>query len=148
MGVLSLAEAAAQAPACAPRPSLPVLRSTTHLVQVNVIALDRSDQPVYDLTVADLVLTDDGKRQRISVFSPERNGPAPSKPRALPPYTFSNRWEDRAQAPNSVTVLLLDAVNTKCEDQAYAREQALRFVEQIQPPDSVTIYALGTGLSL
>ncbi len=149
LGLLCLLPGAlAQQPPSPPQPSIPVLRSTTHLVQVNVIALDKNHQPVSNLAAADFYLSDDGRTQRISVFSVEKNEATTSNSRALPPNTFSNRWQDRAEAPSSVTVLLLDAINTRFEDQAYACQQALKFVEQIHPPDLIAIYAAGKDLRL
>jgi VWFA-related protein len=125
-----------------------VLRSTTQLVQVNVIALDKEGRPVADLTANDFTLTDDGNAERISVFSVEKSGPASGQPRALPPNEFSNRWEDRQGAPASVTLILLDAVNTAWSDQAYARDQLLQFLKQMQPNDRIAIYSMGRSLRM
>ena len=138
----------AQKPPTPPgQPSL-VLRSSTQLVQVNVIALDKRGRPVADLTGGDFTLTDDGNHERISMFSVEKSEPASGPPKALPPDVFSNRWQDRSGAPLSVTLILLDAVNTPFEDQPYANRQVRRFLKQIQPNDRVAVYALGQRLRM
>lgn len=157
LGALCLAAALrAQTPPSAPPPQLAqsapltVIRSTTHLVQVNVIAIDKSGQPVSDLTAADFALTDDGKPQKIDVFSLEKSEAVPAPVTQLPPGTFSNRWEDQPAAPTSVTVILLDGVNTARPDQETARQQVLDFFKRMQPQDRVALYAFGDshGLTL
>ncbi len=46
----------------------------------------------------------------------------------------------------SITVILLDALNTQFTDMSYARAQVLRFLEQLRPQDRVAIYGLSTRL--
>lgn len=122
-----------------------VLRSTTHLVQLNVIVLDREGRPVPDLTRSDFTVTDDGNPETISTFSVEKNE-ARASPRPLrPPDTFSNRWGDE---PGSVTIILLDTVNTAFTDQAYAREQVSKFLVAMRPQDRVALFALGKGIEV
>jgi VWFA-related protein len=136
------------APTSSPPQPVTVLHATTRLVQVNAIALDNYNQPVSDLAARDFVLTDNGTRQKISIFSLQKSESSAGPVRALPPNTFSNRWEDRPDVPTSVTVILLDAVNTKVADQAYSRQQVERFLKQVHPQDRVAIYTLGEKLAL
>src|SRR5215467_12755690 len=56
----------AQSPAA---PSLPVLKATTRLVVVDVVATDGKGEPVADLTADDFTVLEDGKPQKISGFS-------------------------------------------------------------------------------
>jgi hypothetical protein len=52
----------------------------------------------------------------------------------LPPKTFTNKLERRAGTPSSVSVILLDWLNTKFADRAYAQAQVIEFLpEQINP---------------
>ncbi len=148
MTVSGFAQQQSGTPPATPPQSVTVLRTTTHLVQVNAIALDKYNQPVSDLAVNDFVLTDEGTRQKISFFSLQKSESQAGAVRALPPNTFSNRWEYHPDIPASVTVILLDAVNTKLEDQAYSREEAERFLKQVKPQDRVAIYTLGKTLTL
>lgn len=138
----------AQTPAASPAQSPTILRASTHLVQVNVIALDKTAQPVLDLTAADFALTDDGHEEKISVLSLEKSDEACPPPAPLPAGTFSNRWEDQPDAPSSVTVVLLDAVNTAVPDQASARQDVADFLRGVQPQDRVAVYALGRNLEM
>ncbi|MBI4874782.1 MAG: VWA domain-containing protein [Acidobacteria bacterium] len=142
LSFLSLAAALA-----AQEPVPPVLRVTTRLVQINVIVHDRKGQPVADLTKDDFVLLDQGREQKLAYFSVEsalapKPGAAPAP--KLPPGTFTNRPELRASAPAAVTAILLDGLNTRFEDQAYARQQIVKFLTtQVQPSDRVALYTLG-----
>lgn len=134
------------APSSAQSPT--ILHASTHLVQVNVIALDKKAEPVLDLTAADFALTDDGEKEQISVFALEKSDNGPRSPAALPPGTFSNNWEDQPDTPSSATVVLLDAVNTNSADQAYARQNVAEFLRGVQPQDRVAVYALGRDLEV
>ncbi len=126
----------------------PVIRATTRLVEVNVVVEDKKGEPVSDLAVNDFALWDNGRQQPISVFSVESNRRrASATPSPLPPRTFSNR-DERAALPGSLTVILLDGLNTHFDDQAYARAQVVKFLEQIRPEDRVAIYALGSNLRI
>lgn len=141
------------APATQPaaNPQQPVLRVTTRLVQVNVIVQDKKGEPVANLSRDDFMLLEDGQPQQISVFSVENNQPGPARPAALPalpPNTFSNKLEYRAERISSLTAILFDGLNTRFEDQAYARQQVIKFIQQLQPEDRVAIYTLGRDLRL
>src|SRR5258708_16064318 len=121
----------------------PVLRVTTRLVQVNVVVHDKHGEPVAGLTKDDFTLYEKGKERKIAFFSmveghkPQKLG----RDTQLPPNLFSNRIK-RAEAPTSATVILLDALNTKFEDQAYAKAQLIKFLQKVQPQDRVAIYML------
>ena len=123
-----------------------VLRSTTRLVQINVIAQDKKGEPVPDLKKEDFEVKVQGKLQTISLFSVDSTGALPHSPVKLPPNIYTNRLEDHPGTPSSVTVLLLDALNTNFQDQAYAKQQVLKFLQQIQPTDRIGIYTLGRSL--
>src|SRR5580700_7634858 len=66
--------------ASAQQPEETVLRVTTRLVQVSVVAHDPDGNPIRDLTRDDFTLTDHGRPQPISVFSVQVAEPAESTP--------------------------------------------------------------------
>lgn len=136
----------AQAPAASSSNSGAVLRSSTRLVEVNVIAQGKGGKPVKGLLPEDFTITDNGKPQKIAVFSENSAAPLPSPATPLPPGTFTNRIEQKPGAPSSTTVILLDALNTELTDQAYAKAQVLEFLKKLRPEDHVGIYALGRSL--
>jgi VWFA-related protein len=129
------------------KPSGLVLKSTTRLVQLNVI-VQKGSQPATGLKREDFMLTDNGQPQKIVVFSENSSAPLPVSSNPLPPNTFTNRLEQRAGTPASITVILLDTLNTKWSDQAYARAQVVKFLQQIQPGDHIGIYTLSSSLKV
>jgi len=142
-------------PLCAqtPTPATPsnqsrvTLRTTTRLVQINVIVHDKKGKPVEGLNKGDFTILDQGKEQQIAAFSANSAVPrgAISNP-SLPPNVFSNRGDSGAANPGSVAVILFDALNTAIQDQFYARQQVLKFLRQLQPQDHVAIYVLTTKI--
>ena len=130
-----------------PKQELPALRVSTHLVQVNVIVEDKKGEPVTGLTRDDFNLYEQKKPQKIEYFSMESTGPlAASTPPALLPNFYSNRLDLKAGVPTSVTVILLDTLNTHYADVPFAKVQILKFLSQIQAQDRVALYALGARL--
>jgi VWFA-related protein len=120
----------------------PTVRVTTRLVQVSVVAHDKKGNPVADLRREDFTLLDEGHLQTIQLFSIETNDPPFTPPAALAPNTFTNRFGQQLGAPVSITVILLDGLNTQLEDQVYARDQVIKFLQQVQPQDRVALYTL------
>jgi len=124
----------------------PTIRVTTRLVQVSVVVHDKKG-PVADLKKENFSLFDRGKEQKIAVFAVDSIDAPPKAWPAVPPNLFSNRMR-RADTPTSITVILFDGLNTKIQDQAYARKQILKFLDQIQPNDRVALYLLGGDLRI
>jgi VWFA-related protein len=134
-----------------PPPSLPnqapsdaaTLRVASRLVQVNVIVQDNDGNPVMDLTKDDFTLFDKGQQQQIAIFAqPNRTPLAASSASASAPNFFSNRVRNNSQGANSVTVILMDAVNTRFHDLAYVRARVIAFVRSLTPQDQVALYLL------
>ena len=119
------------------------LRVETRLVEVNVVARDAKGQAVKNLTKEDFRLYDNGKEVPIEVFSGLPTTPTAVEP--LPPNVFSNRVQG---ALPSVTVVLLDGLNTSFHDQSWARTQVVRFLEELRPEDRVAIFLLGERLDV
>jgi VWFA-related protein len=141
----------------------PTFHTATRLVQINVVVRDKNG-PVANLTKNDFLLTDQGKPRTISVFAVnsiagnagDRTQPEPS----LPANTFSNL----VGAPPSVTVVLLDRLNTLTGSGAQnyeenpswseelaisnAKQHLIRFVSTLNPKDRVAIYSLGKSIEV
>jgi VWFA-related protein len=150
-------------------PQAPPIRVSTHLVQIGIIVRDNNG-PVTGLTKDDFALLDRGKPQKIDVFAVESEDSAslasdlPSQPAApLPPNTFSDRQRYPAdQQPRSLTIILLDNLNTLSttaqqpyEDAPYwpeqlalanAKQHLLEFLKNMEPRDRVAIYGLSDSL--
>ncbi|HEV2992684.1 MAG TPA: VWA domain-containing protein, partial [Candidatus Angelobacter sp.] len=125
-----------------PSESIPVLRTTTRLVVVDVVALDEHGQPVTDLGERDFNLLEDDRPQQVRVFSFQHPEPRESLNRRpkLPANVFSNSPSYRVNS--SFNVILLDALNTQFSDMAYAHQELIRFLKKMPPEQPVAIYAL------
>jgi VWFA-related protein len=130
-----------------------VLKVTTRLVVVDVVALDRKGAPVTDLKPEELSLFEDGKEQKIRTFSfqqPAANGPetaaVSATPARLSPGIVTN--VPRYSTSGSLNIILLDGLNTRLTNQAYAREEMIKFLEKIPQGQPVAVYLMGTKLRL
>src|SRR6185369_16341535 len=88
-----------------------ILKSTSHVVQLDVFVSDSSGRPLHGLQKSNFVVTDDGQPRDIRIFSGEidANQPAPSSTAPmLPPGVYSNRPGMRDS--RIVTAIVLDAV--------------------------------------
>jgi VWFA-related protein len=136
---------------------------STHLVQIGIIARDKNGL-VANLTKDDFVVLDRGKPQKISVFSVESGESAPQPAQPLPQNTFSDLPQYTATTPSSITVVLLDNLNTLygsaagnyettpywMEDLALANAKThlIEFIKQLSPQDRVAVYGLGDSLQV
>ena len=128
----------------------PVIRSTTRLVEIDVVVSDRQGA-VTSLTANDFVVTDQGKRQAVKLLELRRAPGNPEKKPSAASLTsaFSNRSATEVEpVPPTITILLLDGLNTRFEDQNRARGQAIRALGAIRlgEKDRIAIYALGKSL--
>ncbi len=102
-------------------PRQPTIKVTTRLVQINVLVHDHHGGPIGDLKKEDFEISDNGKTQTTAVFTVDSltgdNNPSGLKARQpeMPRNVVTNRPERQANAPTSVTVLLLDMYNTKLD---------------------------------
>lgn len=127
----------------------PVLHSNTRLIQVDVVAEDKKGHPLLDLTREDFEIYDQGKIQKVRIFT---KGSVESSPvtsqtvdlKSGAGISFTNMAESRS-SPGAVTIILIDSLNTKWVNQAYARQQIIKFLRQIEPTDHIAIYSMGFG---
>jgi VWFA-related protein len=140
---------------------------STRLVELGVIVRN-NDGPVEDMTKDDFVVVDRGKPQKISVFTAESvKSPAtiPQLAKMLPPNTFSDLPQYGAGRPRSVTIVLLDNLNTlygsapasRYEQTPYwvedlalrnAQKHLIDFIQTLDSRDRVAIYGLGNSLRI
>lgn len=142
-------------------PQPPSISVSTRLVQVGVIARDKNG-PVADLTKDDFVVLERGKPQKISVFSVESTPSTAQPVQPLPQNTFSDLPQYGAAIPRSVTIVLLDNLNTLygsapsvfedtpywMEDHALANSKAhlLEYLRNLGQQDRVALYGLSDSL--
>jgi len=121
----------------------PVIRVSARLVQVNLIIHDRGGRPASDLRQDDFTVWDRGKPQKIAFFSIYDSERSRTASASQPANVFSNRSADGVNIPPSVTVVLLDVLNTAFDDQKQVRQGVLAFLEHLRPEDRVALYRLG-----
>src|SRR3984957_2328017 len=140
---VSIAASARQAPEA----DRPTLKTAVRLVVVDVVVTDQNGQAVPGLRKEDFNVLEDGQSQTISVFE-EHTGKAPvviDSP-TLPPNTFSN--SPRADAPDSLNVVLFDALNTPITDQSIVHQQVLKYLTSMPAGQPMAIFILSTRLRL
>ena len=122
------------------RQDRPSFRSNTRLVELSVVVTDRDRNAVSGLTAADFQIEDDGKPQKVELFSVEGGSTATPALPATPRHAreFSNRMPD----VGSVTIILYDQLNSSDAVRMNVRDQVARFLEQIRPDDRVGLYVL------
>ncbi|MFZ0302671.1 MAG: VWA domain-containing protein [Terracidiphilus sp.] len=128
----------------------PFIRTTTRLVQLDVVVVDKQNYPVAGLTKDDFRVFDNGAPQEISHFLADAGTNAvPAEPS---PYAVSNRPSSTG-APG-VTVILVDEMilgvkhdwnNGLLFEMAHikkARLEVLKYLTTLQPGELVALYAL------
>jgi VWFA-related protein len=156
--LLLLAVTAGQNPAPAPAPAAGtqaaepavVLKVTSRLVLVDVVANDKRGAVVTDLSQQDFTILEDGQPQKISAFSLVQSKPglirASAQPAAPNPPVVDNL--PQASPAGAVNVLLLDGLNTPIRDQKYARLQMLKLLAKLPSDRPIAIFALGQKLRM
>jgi len=118
----------------------PVFRSTTRLIQVNVVAHDKQGKPVTDLRQEEFEVFEGGKRQAIAVFLMEESKPV-ERPR-LPRNLFSNQFTASNASRSGYTLILLDWLNSNFGARFNGKEHLLRLLRQVEPRDLVALCVL------
>ncbi|HEX3584551.1 MAG TPA: VWA domain-containing protein [Candidatus Angelobacter sp.] len=133
--------------------SATVMRATTRMVVVDVVATDRSGNPVTDLKPGDFTVLEDGSPQQVRSFNFQHPAevaasavsaalPAPQ----LPEHVFTNVPAYRAAGP--LNVILVDALNSTLLNQMNVREEMFKLLLKLPPGRPVAIYALGEKLQI
>ena len=120
-----------------------IFRSTTRLIQVTVIASDKDGNPVTDLGKEDFELLEDGQRQNLAVFIPNRDRVVTP---ALPRNEFNNQLAAANSARSGYTLILIDWRNSSMSRRINSRQQALRLLQQVATSDLVALCVLDRDL--
>lgn len=101
------------------------IRANTRLVLVDAVVTDKKGRAITGLKAENFTVEENGKKQKIATFSlPAGDQKAPLP---LPAGLLTNRPE-YLKPVGVPTVLLLDAANSHFLDQAYGRQQMLKYV--------------------
>lgn len=145
------------------------IRTTTRLVDVSAVVVDKNGNPVTNLKKEDFELYDEGKLQTIHLFTPPAPyvpTPAEAQPAtpASPPSTpvssgqlYTNKGEPGSRT-NAITVVLLDLGESSAlwgtpvkpsEEKSYSEDRLIRFLRQLAPGEQIGLYlpiANGVGI--
>lgn len=135
---------ASQQPASDTYQSTTTLRTNTRLVVVDVVATDSRGQVIADLKADELKLLEDGKTQKISNFTfhpPGKTDAIASTP--LPANVVTNAPSFQA---SSLNVMLLDTLNGDFGEQAYVKDQLLKYLSQARLSHPIALFAMENHL--
>src|SRR5215471_16732536 len=124
------------------------IRINVQLVEINVVALDKTGEPVVDLTKNDFEILDNGKPQEVRFFALETKS-QPSVPPVPPPeHVFSNKTLGKVAIAPGVSVVLFDLLNTEFADQANSKQQLLSLMHKLPTGERIGVYVLGREVSV
>jgi len=129
----------------------PTFRTTIDSVSVDVIVLDRSGQPVDDLTAADFEVREDGKLQQIEAFKfIDVDSTAMMRPTTHREIlSLEDQRREAARDDTRLLVILLDDYHVRRGNGLRVREQLADFVLGLAPNDLVALaYPLSAGAGL
>ncbi|HUL14670.1 MAG TPA: VWA domain-containing protein [Terriglobales bacterium] len=128
----------------------PAVRVTVRLVLADAVVTDKEGKVVTGLGPQDFTVLEDGKPQKVTTFSFERpaemNKALQSRRVQLPPNVTTDRPEYRVPSGAPV-IVLIDALNTRAQDQSRARMELLKYLDtQLKPGQPIAVYTLGSSL--
>jgi VWFA-related protein len=124
----------------------PTIQVTSRIVYVDVIVRDSTGHVVHGLTQKDFRVLEDSKQQTIDYFNERSYNPALAPPKPASSLEFSN-----VNSPNesgTVTILLLDLLNTSTPNQLVARKQMLKFLSELPPGRRISLFTLTDKLQM
>jgi len=112
----------------------PVIKTTTHLVVLNVVVTDKSGHPVTNLKKEDFTVLENGQSQVLSTFETPMAFPSSTESGNDAPYVGSTPGGAVAvTAAQPRTILVLDELNTISEDTMFAAQKMHKYL-LAQPP--------------
>lgn len=129
-------------------PEGPTLTITSREVLLDVVATDRRGRPIRGLKASDFHITEEGRPQQITSFEEHMAEGAASMP--APPQLPQNTFTNFQPAPvtNAYTVILLDAMDTRVDDQMLVRHELIKYLKKMQPGTPVAIFQMDLHLRL
>ena len=110
-----------------------IIRSTTALVQVRVVAEDGLGRKITNLQKEEFEVRDDGKPQPIAIFVADRGGRTKSKDEAAIPV---------ADSGPGYAAILLDWLNDRYGERLKSQDSVLKLLTTFQPGQKVALYVL------
>jgi VWFA-related protein len=124
------------------------LKEEVRNVVVDVVVTNKHGEPVRGLGRSSFQVLENGVPQDVLFFeehgTEERAKAAPQP--ALPPDTYTNVTEAPSGGP--LLVLLLDAINTRPDQQSYVHAQVIEYLKGIPAGTRMAIFTLGDQLQM
>ncbi len=122
-----------------------VFKANARTVIVDVVVTGRDGKAVQGLHQQDFEVAEDGHPQQVTFFEEHKSPPqGPASLPDLPPNIFTNI--PRVKPVDSVSVLLLDSLNTPLSDQSVVHAQILHYLQGVRPGRRIAIFTLGNQL--
>lgn len=148
LSAVSLISQTAQTPA----PADLTFKTKAQLVLVDVVVTDNKGHPLTGLQKHDFEIFESadlmgrGARQTIASFEEHKSAPPKIDPLRPSPNFYNNA--PTVASADSVSVLLLDILNTLPEDQAEVRRQVIEYLRTNDPGPRLAIFALDPRLRI
>src|SRR5580658_4707598 len=115
----------------------------TELVLIPTLVTDKSGNHITGLKKEDFTVLENGGEQKVATFEEITSDPHRlSRPRNANPNEFSNSLTG-GPSNRRVTLMVLDLVNTRFVDQAYARKDLLKYLTQsVDQREPTALYTL------
>ena len=143
-------EKGAAPPPDSTQPTVTIKQEVRNVV-VDVVVTDKHGNPITSLDKASFQVLENGVPQEIAFFehhtaSTEQAKTAAHPAAELPPDVHTNISTGPSDGP--LIVLLLDAMNTPIQDQAYVRSEIFDYLKQVPAGSHMAIFTLGDQLQL
>jgi VWFA-related protein len=130
---------------------VPLLKTESRLVVLDVIVTDAKGKPVQGLKQSDFVLREDGMAQTLTGFEEHTMADARESAKRmadvkLPPNTFSDDAPPIQES--SYVLLVLDALNTGTVEQMRERQEMLAYAKTVPAGTRIAMVQLDTSLHL
>jgi VWFA-related protein len=116
-----------------------VIRSTTELVQVHVVATDAHGSRVADLKRGDFEVLDNHKPQPLTLFTADRGSSV-----SAASGSHAGKSAGETETTPGYALLVIDWLNTKYADQIQSQEKVVKLLKSFQPRQRVALYLLGS----
>jgi VWFA-related protein len=125
----------------------PSIKVESRIVVVDVVVTDIQGQSVPGIRKDDFQISEDGSPQILTSFE-EHKGAAPKEMKlpSMPPNVFTNF--PTARGADCVNVLLLDLLNTQPQNQAFVRQQVIKYLGEVTPGTRLAVFALSSHLRI
>ena len=123
----------------------PSIKAESRIVVVDVVVTDKQGQSVPGLGKDDFHISEDSDPQIVTSFD-EHKGAAPNQVKLppMPPNVYTNF--PTSSGADSVNVLLLDLLNTQPQNQAFVRQQVIKYLGEVPAGTRLAVFALDSRL--